>query len=386
MSGLAGRQARVVCRVMMLGAFLATSGCGGKSGGNAATPPPENHVSVEVITARPAPFTEHYQIPAVAEPVQAFHLGVEVGGTLAELAVDVGDRVKAGDVLARLDGEPLALARDSARAALERAQVRVALARKAYARQRSLRAEGSVAESALEDAELAVRLALADRRLAGIALAEAERNLRLATVAAPADAEVTARFAELGAVLAPGAPLFNLARTDRIRLVAGLSEAEVVHVAEGAGAKVRFDALPEQVFGGSVVRVGSVDGAGGATFPVEIRVDNPDGRIRPGMVARISLPGRKVANAVPVPAVALRRDGDTVVVFTAVEGAARPLPVRVAALVDETAWIDRGLAAGTPVVVVGQSTLKGGDKVAVTRIDGREAGADRQAPAVYGLP
>jgi membrane fusion protein (multidrug efflux system) len=383
-------------RALVLGAALgATSvlaACGGRSPVPAASAP-ERHAPVEVVTAETAPFTETYRVAAPARAEAEYHLSAEVGGTVAALAADVGQTVKAGQALARLDPEPLTLTRDTRRAEVERARVRLSLAEKALGRGRALHAEGTVADPALEEAELTARLAAVDLRLAELALKDAERDLAATRITAPVDGEITARFPEVGAVLAKGAPLFHLAATDRIRLVPGLSEREVVHVKPGDAAEVRFDALGPHVFTGEVARVGSVDAPGEAAFPVEVRVDNPERVIRPGMVARIALQGRTLPDAVRVPAVALRHGEGGTGVFIAADGLARRVPVQVAALVDETAVLaggagaaDGGVADGMQVVVVGQTALQGGEAVTVTVRDGRPTGAEREGPAVDGSP
>jgi len=346
---------------------------------------PERRIPVEVITAASAPFIESYRVTAVAAPDQVWHLSAEVAGTLAELVADQGDRVAKGDVLARFDPVPFELARDIRTAERDRARVRLALARKTFKRQQGLHNQGSVSDSILEEAELAVKLAEADLKLAELALTNAGRDLENSVITAPADGEVTRRFPEVGAVVAPGQPLFHLARTDRIRLQAGLSENQVVHVRAGGEARVAFDALPGETFTGSILSVGSVDQPGEATFPVEVDLDNPEGRIRPGMVARVTTGGRALAEAVRVPALAVRTTADGPVVFMLSEGAARRVPVTVAALVDESAVLTSGVQSGDRVVVVGQAALKGGEKLEVAAQDGKLVG-QRGVPAVDSLP
>lgn len=374
--------------LLALVCLLPLAGCGGDDEAP-ASPVTERRTPVEVVTAAAAPYVETYRVAAPAQPEERVDLSAEVAGTLLEVNADVGQRVAKGDVLARFDPERLTILRDRRKAELDRATVAAEIAKKALARQRALHSEGSVADPVLEDAELTARLADADRRLAELALKDAARDLGHTVVKAPIAGEVTRRLADPGAVVAVGAPLFHLAATDRIRLVPGLSEAQVVHVAKGDEAQVRFDALPGEAFTGEVVRVGSVDEAGQAAFPTEIRLKNPDGTIRPGMVGRVELPGRRLDEAYAIPAVALRHGERGIGLFVVADGTARRVPVEVAALEDETAVVAgggaSGLSAGMEVVVVGQTALRPGDKVVVTVRDGAEA-AGRDDAAVYGLP
>lgn len=368
---------------MLCGLALIVAACGNEDG--PVTLPPERRVPVETLTAATAPFVETYRVTAVAAPDKVWHLSSEVAGTLTELNADQGDMVTKGTLLARLDPVPFELARDIRKAEVERARVRLALVKKTFKRQQGLHKQGSVSDSILEEAELAVQLAEADLKLAELALTNAERNLKHSAITAPADGEITRRFPEPGTVLAPGQPVFHLASTGRLRLEAGLSENQVVHVRKGGEARVAFDALPGETFAGRIVSVGSVDQPGEATFPMEVTLDNPDGRIRPGMVARLTTPGRRLADAVRVPALAVRTTTEGAMLFVLVEGEARRVPVTVAALVDESAVITEGVNPGDRVVVVGHTALKGGEKVQVTAQDGQVTG-DRGVPAVDGLP
>jgi RND family efflux transporter MFP subunit len=383
-------RAAIPCLACLLG-VLGSAGCGGGEKAP-AKPATERRTPVEVVTAVAAPYIETYRVAAPALPEERIDLSAEVDGTLLSVDADTGQRVAAGQVLARFDPEPLTVLRDRRRAELDRATVRLAIAKKNLARQQALQSEGTVADPVVEDAELSARLAAADLRLAELALKDAERDLGHTVVKAPAPAEVTRRLADPGAVLPKGAPLFHLARTARIRLVPGLSEAQVVHVGKGAKAAVRFDALPGRAFTGDVVRVGSVDEAGQAAFPVEVRIENPDLAIRPGMVGRVELPGRELPGAYAIPAVALRHGERGIGVFVVADGSARRVPVEVAALEDETAIVagadsgGGGLAAGMEVVVVGQTALRPGEKVQVTVRDGAAVTAARDDPAAYGQP
>ncbi len=361
-------------------------GCSGDKEVAAIEQPPPKRSPVEVVTARASAFVETYQASAPAQAVRVYHLTAEVAGTLAHLAVDVGDHVRKGQVLARLDLEPLELMRDTRQAEVARTETRITIAKRGLVRQQKLHRQGGVSAAVLDEAELTLALAEADLKLTQLALKTARRDLAHGVISAPVDGEVTGRFPEVGAVLSPGAPIFHVARTDQIRLVAGLAEREVVYLTPGARVKVSFDAFPGQPFSGTIQRIGSVDEPGRASFPVEVHLNNPGGNIRPGMVARMQLSGQRIEQAVRVPAVALRRDDGVEGVFIVTDGIAHQVPVHVAALQDDAVVIDRGLEDGAQVVVVGHSALREDTPVQVTVADGEAVGKGRAAPAVYGLP
>jgi HlyD family secretion protein len=228
-------------------------------------------------------------------PIQVFGLGTvearilsrvgfEVGATLVELRVDHGDAVRQGQVLARLHAAAqearLTKARAglvnaqavlrTAEASLNKAHVVAAQAKQANRRRQALVARGSVSVEAAEESqkqedvaatEVAVALAQAD--VARAAVQDAEAQLLVEQVLldhhvlkAPYDALVVERHKELGAALAPGETLFTLVAPQTIWVRAFVDEARAGAIGVGQPAEVRLRSLPQEVFAGSVDRIG----------------------------------------------------------------------------------------------------------------------------------
>lgn len=240
------------------------------------------------------PVTVEVARPAPAVPVQVFGLGtvearivskvgVEVAGALVELSADHGDRVRAGDVLARLDAadQEAAVERaragvESAEAALKRTEAAVARARavlaqkkQANARKQALLARQTASVEAAEatqmEADVAaadVAVALGDVEVARAALAEAraqesQERVRLSrhVLIAPYDAVVVQRMKELGAVLAAGEPLFTLVDPETVWILAYVDEARAGAIQVGQPAEIRLRSLPHRTFTGRVARI-----------------------------------------------------------------------------------------------------------------------------------
>ncbi len=240
------------------------------------------------------PVTVEVVRPAPAAPVQVFGLGtvearivskvgIEVGGTLVELSADHGDRVRAGDVLARLDSadqearvERARAGVESAEAALKRAEAAVARTRtvltqkkQANARKQALLARQTAsveaAEAAQMEADVAaadVAVALGDVEVARAALAEAraqesQEQVRLFrhVLIAPYDAVVVQRMKELGSVLAAGEPLFTLVAPETVWALAYVDEGRAGAIRVGQPAEIRLRSLPNRIFTGRVARI-----------------------------------------------------------------------------------------------------------------------------------
>lgn len=211
-------------------------------------------------------------------------IGFEVGGTLTAVLADHGDRVTAGQVLARLDTTAQAVRVRRAEAGvqsaeahqarttatLERATAQMQQKRSLAVRRRELAGRGtaSVETAELADTEAAlavadVAVATADTAVALAALAEARANLlaeqtALAkhTIAAPYDAQVINRLREPGSALGPNETVFTLIDATTIWALAHVDEGRAGRIAEGQGAEVRLRSLPGVVFSGRVVRIG----------------------------------------------------------------------------------------------------------------------------------
>jgi HlyD family secretion protein len=210
--------------------------------------------------------------------------GFEVGGTLMELHADHGDSVSGGAVLAYLhDAEQRAQVAKSeagvlsAEAALHRAEALVEKAETVLRQKQEINRRRQVlveretisveaAQEAQMEADVAVAehaIALRDLEVANAALSNAQAQLQFDRVQlhhhaleAPFDALVIERHSELGAVLAPGAPLFTLVDPNTVWTLAYLDERRAGDVAVGQQAQVRLRSLPNRIFRGEVVRIG----------------------------------------------------------------------------------------------------------------------------------
>lgn len=253
-------------------------------------------------------------------------VGAEVSGKLAEVLADFNDQVTAGQVLARIDPEQLAASVAQSRAQLDAAAAGLAeveaAAREATAA--ATRAEDEAAQGLLSVANLETRRAAADRARASVRSAKAnvqvaranldaaEDKRRKAVITAPTDGFVLARHVSAGQTVTAGfstPTLFDLARDlGRMRLVVDVDEADVGRVREGMAATFTVDAWPGERFPTRVaqLRYQPTTTSDVVTYEAVLEVDNPEHRLRPGMTATATVVIDTVADAVRVPAEALR--------------------------------------------------------------------------------
>lgn len=269
-----------------------------------------------------------------------------------------GDEVKANQPLVELTSGDMS----KARAELEAASARVALAKKNLDRKQALLAERLIPERDVIDARAAVTEAEAARTVAAGALrqfagSEGGKGLVLR---APVAGTVIERDVVVGQLADPSKTLFRIGDLTKLWLVAHVFERDAVRVQVGTTGTASFAALPGKTVEGKVVWIGREVETASRTVPVRLEVANPDGVLRPGMSATVSLPvGETGGQVVAVPIAAVQRVGDTWSVFTPRgPGVFEARPVGRGRDLGGEVEILSGLAPGDEVVVDGAFLLK----------------------------
>lgn len=335
------------------------------------------------------------------QPTNKVDVGSEISGTMEAVYVDDNDRVKKGQVIARLDLTKLNAQVEKSRAALRAAEAKVAQTRatlqEAQANLQRLRdvsalSGGKVpskAEMATGEATLA--RAHADEASAVAAVAEAratlasdETSVRKASIRSPIDGVVLTRKVDPGQTVAASlqAPvLFTIAENLRqMELQVDVDEADVGQVREGQKAMFRVDAYPARQYPASIMRVGygSQTKEGVVTYPTLLKVNNDDLSLRPGMTATAQITTVTRDDALLVPNAALRytppaADDAKKKGSESIVGQLIPRPPREAAKTraaakgaEQQVWALRGLEAVPVRVTVGASNgryteVTGGD-------------------------
>jgi len=232
-------------------------------------------------------------------------LAAEVEGPVTEVYVQEGDRVRRGQVLARIDPERYAFELERARAALERAQAQFA--------------EYTLFDDEIEDEELRAerrRMARARSGLseAEVTVREAELNVERATVRAPFGGSIANLAIVPGEQVQQRDSVAEVVDLSQVRIEVQALETEVPFLQEGRQARVTLSAFPDTVFLGRVASINPVVDPRTRTARVTVVLPNPEGAVKPGMYARVRIAARLYANRVMVPRSAiLERDNRTLV-------------------------------------------------------------------------
>ena len=311
----------------------------------------------------------------VARTETSSALSFMVGGKLTRLAVDVGDRVRAGDPIGELHPVDYELQVDAARAALRQAEAGLVNAQADLHRAWRRYENGDGARANLDAAASAVDYARAqvDTMQKGVEMAE--RRAAYTRLTAPADGVVAAVAAGVNEHVPPGAPVVVLASGTAPEVGFTVSETLIRRIRSGARASAVFSAVPGRRFEGVVTEVGVTTTQTGTTYPVTIRLDDVAPGIRSGMTAdvTIAVSDDQLPNPLVVPAraVAADRTGHFVFVIEAESGRSvvrrRPVAVGDGFSGADLHVVD-GLSAGEVVVTAGVARLRDGDEVRYTPV------------------
>ncbi len=283
---------------------LVLAGCGrGKSDVTPALPAPPA-AGTATVTIKDTVITATYDAAGVAEPLQRSTLSTRLMGSIVEVAVQEGDRVIAGQVLARIDARDLEARGAQVDASIAAAEATARDAQTQAVRFRALYADSAATKYQLDQAETGLARAEAGLTGANASRRELDAIGAYATVRAPFAGIVTRRYLDPGAFAAPGTPVVELQDASRLRVSVSVPPRVAATLRRGQSVEVRIEDRPA----GAVVE-GIVPAPSGALYLVNALVDNPTGRFLAGSSATLQVPdGRRTA--LLVPAAAIVQEGD----------------------------------------------------------------------------
>jgi RND family efflux transporter MFP subunit len=340
----------IAAALVLTAVTLASCGSGGSADSDLDSSTAQSvNVTVEKIV--PRSLTDRIELSGRLDPWIEVRVSTELGGVVQHVGFDQGQRVSAGQVLARVGTDLMQASLDEAEAARRAAEAAFTKTRELFERQHVPRQELIAATSQFEAAR--AREALARLRL--------ERSI----IKAPIAGIAVTREIDPGEVLAPGAPITVIHRIDRLKAKAGIPENDIAAFRVGSDASISVDAYPDKTFEGRVNFIGTAVDGTTRTFPVEVAIDNLKGELRSGMIARVALVKKRFEDVVVIDRdIMQERDAGPVAIV--LEGkAARVRQLTLGANEGNRVHVREGLAPGEWLVVKGQRGLVDGQPVNV---------------------
>lgn len=344
-------------------------------------------IPVEVAAVKRGELQATLSVPARVYPGQQVPVVPQVAGRAVSVPVNLGDKVRAGQLLVALESGDYAgqvrqaeAALELAQAALSQARINYDNARENFARMESLYNDGAVSQQQydaarhqLEVAEAQLQeTAPAQVRQAQAALDLARNQLEKTRVTSPIAGIIGQLNVEKGQMVSPTGAVAVVVDLDTVRVRGEVSDLDVNKIAVGGTAAVRADAVPGYTFEGKVTSVQPVISQRGG-FPVEIELDNPDGLLKAGMYAQASLVVDQREGVLVIPLKAIIERGGKHLAYVVESQAGRGGGAEGHAVARERA-LQLGLDDGEMVEVL--SGLSEGDRLVVTGQDFLVDGAE----------
>ncbi|MGD2114888.1 MAG: efflux RND transporter periplasmic adaptor subunit [Acidobacteriota bacterium] len=371
-----GARPRLIAPLLL--ASISLAGCAGEP----PTAEPEvRPVRVERVQRKAAQRLRTFS--GVARAGVESGLSFRVGGTLVALPVEVGDRVRSGQVIARLDPVDYELQVEEAEAALAQAEAGERNAEATYDRVRRLYENNNASRADLDAARASAESAAAQVAAADKRIELYRQRVGYTVLRSPDDGAIAAVRVDVNENVRSGQPVVLLT-TGGVMVEVAVPEALISGIRRGDAATVTFDSLPGRGFAATVTEVGVASLGSAPTFPVRVRLEEQVADVRPGMAAEASIHTGGGGERIVVPPVAVLEDRTGRFAFVVDEtdegrGVARRREVTVGELRGDGLEVLSGLDDGELLITAGARRLEDGTEVRLPA-ERRSAGPETGGP------
>jgi HlyD family secretion protein len=364
-------------------------GFGGFGGGGGGFRPP---MTVEVTKVAKGEISAYLSVVGNLIGEATVDVAPKTGGRLTSVSVKLGDRVRRGQVIAKIEDremvEQVRQAEASQRvgeATIRQREADLKLAETSVERSRNLYGRQLLPKQTLDDSEARYTAAVAQVDLARAQLAQNQArleelriNLSNTSVESPVDGFVAQRRVDPGAWVSQNAPVVSVVDISNLRLVANVVEKDLRMVGVGDPAVVEVDAFPGETFRGRIARVAPILDPATRTAPMEVEIPNREYRLKPGMYAKVNLEVENRKDILTVPKVSLvDSEGQRGVYVANSENRAQFKPVKVGLEDPQRAEILSGLTEGEVVISTGAGALRRNDQLVIAGGGGAGGGRGR---------
>lgn len=347
------------------------AGCGTEPPNAARSAPAnvaeERAIRVETLVLEPTVFRDVIQLTGSVDAFDDARLSAQSSGTVIAVA-PLGTSLRNQATVAQINPLLPESAVLQASAIVEAAEAQFGLARENLTRNEPLFADSVISTIEWEGVQAQYNQSRANLAQAEAALDQARTMLAQTRVVAPFDGTVEEHFVEPGEQVTPGMAVVRLINTRRIKVISGVPERYAADILPGAPVQISFEAYRGKRIDGLVSFVGRAVDPQSRTFPIEIVIDNPDGTIKPEMVARVEVTREIIEDALVVPRAAVIRteNGHIVYLIETREGIPTAVQRDLVPGPDFGAYVvATNLQPGDEVIVLGQSRVIDGDRVEI---------------------
>ena len=310
-------------------------------------------VRIITLTLTPRRLVDKINLPAQIDPYEELWVKAEVPGQVIEVLVKEGQMVKKGQILMKLDDRDY-------RTRLARIEANYQLAKLNHERTKTLVKKKIATLTKLDEIEAQLKDLTAQRNEATVALSRT-------SITTPLSSFLNEISAKMGEYIGVGDPVAQILEIDTVKAIIGVPESDVAAIFDLNEADIIIEALGKRKVKGNKIFLSRKPRTLSRLFDLELSVPNPDGRILPGMFARVELVKHVYEDAVALPLYAIITQEDERFIFIEKEGRVEKRRVTLGTLIDWQVHITSGLKAGERVVVVGHRLLDDGQAVEVIK-------------------
>jgi len=310
-------------------------------------------VRIITLTLTPRRLVDKINLPAQIDPYEELWVKSEVPGQVIEVLVKEGQMVKKGQILMKIDDRDY-------RTRLARIEANYKLAKLNHERTKTLVKKKIATLTKLDEIEAQLKDLTAQRNEATVALSRT-------SITTPLSSFLNEISAKMGDYISVGDPVAQILEIDTVKAIIGVPESDVAAIFDLNEADIIIEALGKRKVKGNKIFLSRKPRTLSRLFDLELSVPNPDGRILPGMFARVELVKHVYEDAVSLPLYAIITQEDERFVFIEKEGRVEKRRVTLGTLIDWQVHITSGLKAGERVVVVGHRLLDNGQAVEVIK-------------------
>lgn len=337
--------------VIALGFFM-SGGPGEDTQADATATPEQRAIRVETMTVKPMHLNDILTLPGETEARHDVTVAAESSGQVKWIGPEEGATVQENESFARID-------LDVAQADLSKARSSYSLAKKQAERRAELLKEKVLSKEEMDKANTELDAARSS-------LAQARKAFTQGDVISPVTGVINDLFVDEGEWVNTGQAVAEIVDVTSIRININVPELDVRYLEPGQQVLVHVDAYPEFTWQGVVDFVAFKADTTTKTFRVRVVVDNPDLRIRPGMLARVSMQRNSIDGALTAPLHAIINKGGERFLFVAENGVARARTIKLGVISGDRIQILDGLKAGDKLIVSGQNEVEEGVAVEIT--------------------
>ncbi|MBA6233925.1 MULTISPECIES: efflux RND transporter periplasmic adaptor subunit [unclassified Colwellia] len=316
-------------------------------------------------------FDQVRRLSGTIYPVEEANLSFEVGGKIQWIKVKLGDEVKRGDALARLDQRNFNLSRQSAQANLQKSYAALSEAENEYKRYAELSSKGLVSKSGFDNAKAAFESATSAVNISKTQLDIAKKDLSDSILTAPYNGKITKRLSEPSMQISPGQAIFQIEGDDGLEVQVMVPETMIRDLSKGNEIDIHYPAFPTLNSKGTIAEISSRAATANA-FPVTILINTELKNLRAGMTAEVDFTFQGIGRtgyqgkAFHLPISALAADEGQksyVFVYNVEQQKLHKRMVQTESILNNEVLVSAGLASGEIIAIAGVSFLRDGQSV-----------------------